>query len=92
MRNFVRGEALEQLHYAWRDAALGANDQAHRHICELLDLLNYTVTRSDSTVSVLAARGYIEDARDALVHSDTLGVILALAAALKELEPGPAKK
>lgn len=93
MQNSVRGEALEQLHHAWRDAAIGAHDQAQRHICDVLDILDYTVAhQSESEASLQAARGYIEDARDALVQSDALGVILALAAALKELEPKPEKR
>lgn len=88
MLDSVRGEALEQLHHAWRDAALGAPDQAQRHICEVLDLLDYSVAQHfESSVSVQAARGYIEDARDAVAQSDSLGVILALVAAMKELEP-----
>ena len=88
MQDFVRGEALEQLHHAWRDAALGASDQAQRQMSEALDLLDHIVTKhSESGFSVQAARGYIEDARRAVAKSDPLSFILAVVAAMKELEP-----
>ncbi len=90
MQDYLRGEVLEQLHYAWRDAALGAPNEAQRHISEVLDLLDYTITQhSEPAVAVEKARGYLEDAREAVAQSDALGVILALVAALQELEQRP---
>jgi hypothetical protein len=87
MQNYLRCDAVEQLHNAWREAALGAPDHARRHIGEALDLLDYAVQqRAESMGSLEAVRGYIESARAAAKQSDSLGVVLALIAALQELE------
>ena len=89
MQDYLRCGAVEQLHNAWREAALGAPDHAKRHIGEVLELLDYVVQqRSESTASVETVRGYIESARAAAKQSDSLGVVLALIAALQELEQG----
>lgn len=92
MQDFIRGDALEQLQHAWRDAALGASEQAQRHICEVLDLLDRTIAQHSESSSVERARVFIEDARNAAVQSDPLGVILALVAAMQELEPTSGNK
>lgn len=90
MQDYLRCDAVEQLHNAWREAALGAPDHAKRHIGEVLELLDYAVEqRSESTGSLQAVRGYIESARAAAKQADSLGVVLALVAALQELEHEP---
>jgi hypothetical protein len=87
MQDYLRCDAVEQLHHAWREAAFGAPDHAKRHMGEVLDLLDYAVQqRSDSAASVQKVRDYIESARAAVKRSDSLGVVLALVAALQELE------
>ena len=93
MQDYLRCDAVEQLHQAWREAALGDPDHAKRHIGEALELLDHAVQqRSESTASsVQALRGYIESARAAVGRSDSLGVVLALVAAQQELEHERAK-
>ena len=91
MQDYIRCDAAEQLQHAWRNAALGAPNQAKRHIGEVLELLHDAVQqRSESTASVQAVRDYMESARAAAKQSDSLGVVLALVAALQELEHEPA--
>ena len=90
MQDSMRGEVLEQLHHAWRDAALGASEQGKRDIREVLDLLDSAVAQHSSSAAIAqTARGYITDARELAAQSDALGVILALVAALQELERQP---
>jgi len=90
MQDSVRGEVLEQLQHAWRDAALGAPDQAQHDIREVLDLLDSAIAQHSRSAAIAqTARGYIEDARESAAQSDALGVIVALVAALKELERQP---
>jgi hypothetical protein len=87
MQDYLRCDAVEQLQLAWREAALGASDHAKRHIGEVLELLDCVVQqRSQSAVSVETVRDYIESARAAVQRSDLLGIVLALIAALQELE------
>jgi len=91
MQDYLRCDAVEQLHNAWREAALGAPDHAKRHIGEVLELLDCAVQqRSESAASIQTVRGYIESARAAVKQSDSLGIVLALVAALQELEHKPA--
>jgi len=90
MQDSVRDEVLEQLQHAWRDAALGAADQAQHDIREVLDLLDSAIAQHSKSAAIAqTAHGYIEDARESVGQSDALGVILALVAALKELERQP---
>ena len=90
MQDYLRCDAVEQLQNAWREAALGAPDHARRHIQEVLELLDYVVQqRSDSKASIETVRDYIESARDAAQRSDSLGIVLALIAALQEFEREP---
>jgi len=87
MQDYVRGEVLEQLEHAWRDAALGASKQAEQHIGEVLDLLDQTVAKdSELEGSLKTARSYLEEACESVAQSDALGGILALVAALQELQ------
>jgi hypothetical protein len=87
MQDYLRCDAVEQLQNAWREAALGAPAQEKRHIGEVLDLLDCAIERrSESTASIQTVRGHIESARAAAKQSDSLGVVLALIAALQELE------
>jgi outer membrane PBP1 activator LpoA protein len=92
MQDYLRCDAVEQLHNAWREAALGAPDHAKRHIGEALELLDHAVQQgSESTASSQKVRDYIESARAAVGRADTLGVVLALVAAQQELEHERAK-
>jgi hypothetical protein len=90
MQDYLRCDAVEQLQNAWREAALGAPDHASRHIQEVLELLDYVVQqRSESKASIETVRDYIESARAAAQRSDSLGIVLALIAALQEFEREP---
>ena len=87
MQDYLRCDAVEQLHHAWRQVALGVSGQVNGHIRETLDLLDHAVEqRSASTATLTTVRSYLESARCAIKHSDSLGVVLALVAALQELE------
>lgn len=85
MNDVERYEAVQQLHCAWRDAALGNPNSAEEHIREALDALEQVVAQRPRSKAG-ALRGYIEDARAAVMRSDSLGMILATVAALQELE------
>lgn len=85
MKNLEKSEAVQQLHCAWRHAALGHSSSAEEHISEALDALDEMVAQRPRSIAD-TVRGYIEDARAAVRHSDSLGMILATVAALQELE------
>ena len=83
MQDYLRGDTLEQLNQAWREAALGTKDQNKRHMGEILERLE------QSTGADEAVRDCIESARAAVKRSDSLGVVLALVAAMQELQHEP---
>jgi hypothetical protein len=79
-------EAVQQLQDAWRDAALGKSTLAKEHIHEALDSLDELIAlRRWPAARLRAVRGYMEEARAAVLRSDELGMILATVAALQEL-------
>jgi len=81
MQDYIRCDAVEQLQHAWREAAFGAPEYAKQHIDAVEELL-------ESSESNDAALSFVEAARSAVQHNDSLGVVLALVAALQELERG----
>ncbi len=79
-------EAVHQLQYAWRNAALGKAKLAKEHIQEALDSLEELIAlRCWPAPRLQVVRSYMEDARSAALRSDELGMILATLAALEEL-------
>lgn len=81
-------EAVQQLQYAWRNAALGKSKLAKEHIHEALDSLDELIAlRRWPAARLRVVRSYLEDARSAALRSDELGMILATLAALEELGP-----
>ena len=85
MKNLEKSEAVQQLHCAWRHAALGHSSSAEEHVREALDALDEMIAQRPQSMA-RAVRGYIQDAREAIKQSDSLGMILATVAALQELE------
>jgi len=79
MQDYIPCDAVEQLQHAWREAAFGGPEYAEQHINAVEQLL-------ESTGANDAALNYVEAARSAVQHRDSLGVVLALVAALQELE------
>jgi hypothetical protein len=82
-----RLEALNELQHAWSEAAFGLADQAKKHMGEALELIDEP-TGPPPVGSTETARQFINDAQAAVDRADSLGAVLAIIAAAKELEPG----
>ena len=89
MHSNNRTKILHQLQRACSNAARGAMDQVEQHVCQATELLDQATALPEATVSLQVARSYMEDAYDAFLQSDSLGVVLPLYAALQTLQQDP---
>jgi hypothetical protein len=88
MHNDPWRKASDYLQQASSHMALGDRDRAAREIDQAWEFLNDDIAghRAPASKSAPSARIYIEDARAGLKKGDSLEVVLALLAALQQLE------